>query len=51
MQRTIQTLSGEIDRSKEYVERARRAEIGQAKAAAVTADLQLPGGNPRNSSG
>jgi uncharacterized protein YaaN involved in tellurite resistance len=51
MQRTIQTLSGEIDRSKEYVDRARRAEIGQAQAAAVTADLQLPEGNLRNSSG
>jgi uncharacterized protein YaaN involved in tellurite resistance len=50
MQRTIQTLSGEIDRSKEYVDRARRAEIGQAQAAAVTADLQLPEGNLRNSS-
>jgi uncharacterized protein YaaN involved in tellurite resistance len=51
MQRTIQTLSGEIDRSKEYVERARRAEIGQAQAAAVTAELQLPEGNLRNPSG
>jgi uncharacterized protein YaaN involved in tellurite resistance len=42
MQRTIQTLSGEIDKSKVYVERARRAEIGQAQAAAVTSELQLP---------
>jgi uncharacterized protein YaaN involved in tellurite resistance len=42
MQRTIQTLSGEIDRANVYVERARRAEIGQVQAAALTAELQLP---------
>jgi uncharacterized protein YaaN involved in tellurite resistance len=44
MQRTIDTLSGEIDRAKVYVERSRRAEIGQAQAAAITNDLQLPEG-------
>jgi uncharacterized protein YaaN involved in tellurite resistance len=44
MQRTIDTLSGEIDKAKVYVERSRRAEIGQAQAAALTNDLQLPEG-------
>jgi uncharacterized protein YaaN involved in tellurite resistance len=51
MQRTIQSLSGEIDRAKVYVERAQRAEIGQAKAAAITQELQLPEGDRRPSSG
>jgi uncharacterized protein YaaN involved in tellurite resistance len=49
MQRTIDTLSGEIDKAQVYVERSRRAEIGQAQAAAMTNDLQLPEGR-RNSS-
>jgi uncharacterized protein YaaN involved in tellurite resistance len=44
MQRTIETLSGEIDKAQVYVERSRRAEIGQAQAAAMTNDLQLPEG-------
>jgi uncharacterized protein YaaN involved in tellurite resistance len=44
MQRTIDSLTGEIDRAKVYVERSRRAEIGQAQAAAITNDLQLPEG-------
>jgi uncharacterized protein YaaN involved in tellurite resistance len=42
MEQTINSLSGEIDRAKGYVERARRAEIGQAQAAAITDELQLP---------
>jgi uncharacterized protein YaaN involved in tellurite resistance len=44
MQRTIETLSGEIGKAQVYVERSRRAEIGQAQAAALTNDLQLPEG-------
>jgi hypothetical protein len=49
MQRTIESLSGEIDKAQVYVERARRAEIGQAQAAAITGELNLPEG--RSSSG
>jgi uncharacterized protein YaaN involved in tellurite resistance len=49
MQRTIDTLTGEIDRAKVYVERSRRAEIGQAQAAAITNDLQLPEGRRSSS--
>ena len=44
MQRTIDSLTGEIDKANVYVERARRAEIGQAQATAITNDLQLPEG-------
>jgi uncharacterized protein YaaN involved in tellurite resistance len=43
MERTIQALSGEIDRAKVYMDRARAAEIGQAQAAAITGELRLPG--------
>jgi uncharacterized protein YaaN involved in tellurite resistance len=49
MQRTIDTLSGEIDKAQVYVERSRRAEIGQAQAAAITNDLQLPEGRRSSS--
>jgi uncharacterized protein YaaN involved in tellurite resistance len=49
MQRTIDSLTGEIDKAKVYVERSRRAEIGQAQAAALTNDLQLPEGRRSSS--
>jgi uncharacterized protein YaaN involved in tellurite resistance len=51
MQRTILSLSGEIDKAKVYVDRAQRAEVGQARAAAITQELQLPEGERRPSSG
>jgi uncharacterized protein YaaN involved in tellurite resistance len=44
MSQTVTTLSGEIDKAKAYVDRARQSEVGQAHAAALTNELVLPPG-------
>ncbi len=43
MRQTVNTLSTEIGKAQTYIERARRAEVGQAQAAALTTgELTLP---------
>jgi uncharacterized protein YaaN involved in tellurite resistance len=48
MKVTVNTLSTEVQKAQVYMDRARKSEVGQAQAAALTAgtpDLQLPGGD------
>src|SRR5438067_8123033 len=42
MRKTIDTLSTEINRAQEYVERARSAELAQARANGLVSELTLP---------
>jgi uncharacterized protein YaaN involved in tellurite resistance len=42
MRKTIDTLSAEVGRAQEYVERARSAELAQARAAGLVSELTLP---------
>jgi uncharacterized protein YaaN involved in tellurite resistance len=42
MRKTIDTLSGEISRAQEYVERSRSAELAQARANGLVSELTLP---------
>ncbi len=47
MRTTVNTLSNEIQKAQVYMDRARRSEVGQAQATALTsgAELTLPGGD------
>ena len=42
MRKTIDTLSTEINRAQQYVERARSAELAQARANGLVSELTLP---------
>jgi uncharacterized protein YaaN involved in tellurite resistance len=42
MRKTIDSLSAEVGRAQQYVERARSAELAQAKANGLVSDLTLP---------
>jgi uncharacterized protein YaaN involved in tellurite resistance len=44
MKTTIDRLSSEIERAQDYVERARRAELAQARANGLVSELSLPAG-------
>lgn len=44
MQKTIETLSSEVSRAQTHVERARTAELAQARANSLVSDLTLPAG-------
>ncbi|MDQ3809717.1 MAG: toxic anion resistance protein [Chloroflexota bacterium] len=44
MRKTIDTLSAEVARAQQYVERARSAELAQARANALVSELTLPAG-------
>jgi uncharacterized protein YaaN involved in tellurite resistance len=46
MQQTVDALSGEISKAQSYVERARKADAGQAQVAAASGELTLPAGGP-----
>jgi uncharacterized protein YaaN involved in tellurite resistance len=45
MRKTIDTLTTEISRAQEYVERARSAELAQARANGLVSELTLPASN------
>jgi uncharacterized protein YaaN involved in tellurite resistance len=45
MRKTIDALSSEIGRAHEYVERARSAELAQARAGGLVSELTLPASN------
>jgi uncharacterized protein YaaN involved in tellurite resistance len=42
MRKTIDTLSAEVGRAQQYVERARSAELAQARASGLVSELTLP---------
>ena len=42
MRKTIDTLSVEVSRAQTYVERARSAELAQARANGLVSELTLP---------
>jgi uncharacterized protein YaaN involved in tellurite resistance len=46
MQQTVDALSTEISKAQSYVERARKADDGQAQVAAASGELTLPAGGP-----
>ena len=50
MKTTIDSLSKEINRAQDYVERARSADVARARAEDLTGELVLPG-NGQNGSG
>jgi uncharacterized protein YaaN involved in tellurite resistance len=45
MRKTIDTLSAEVARAQDYVERARSAELAQARANGLVSELSLPASN------
>ena len=49
MKTTVNALSTEVQKAQVYMDRARRSEVGQQQAAALTTggpELTLPGGDP-----
>ena len=42
MRKTIDSLSSEVARAQDYVERARSAELAQARANELVSELSLP---------
>jgi uncharacterized protein YaaN involved in tellurite resistance len=43
MRKTIDSLSAEVARAQDYVERSRRSELAQARASGLVSELALPG--------